>query len=114
MAHLFVTPEDVKIWVEAAACAAFPVLKAELTGPLRSAATLHEDLLLKTVREMLLGMQHNTDRMGRVIANQGRLFIGMGMAGFIMSDRELTRREKALYLLTGLGFLGLVDKAVNR
>lgn len=63
---------------------------------------------------MLDGMDRNTRVMEKTIANQGRLFISMGMLGFIMGDKELTRREKIKMFLAGMGVLVVADCLINR
>lgn len=110
LSESIVTPEDIRVWVHAAAQASLK----ELHDPLQTALKYHEDSLLKTVKVMADDMERNTDRMGAVIANQGRLFVGMGICGMVLMDKELSRREKIRYLLGGLGLLVLVDRGLTR
>eukprot|EP00929_Paragymnodinium_shiwhaense_P096416 TRINITY_DN58000_c0_g1_i1.p2 TRINITY_DN58000_c0_g1~~TRINITY_DN58000_c0_g1_i1.p2 ORF type:complete len:130 (-),score=19.78 TRINITY_DN58000_c0_g1_i1:396-785(-) len=120
MATSIITPDDVAVWVRTAVQAAIP----EFEKPIREGAAIEEKVLVNVVTVMLEGIDRNTrvmlqgiDRNTRVmqttIANQGRLFICMGMCGFILSERTWTIRQRLKYFGMWLCGFAVVDRLVN-
>mmetsp|Transcript_92151 Transcript_92151/g.199245 ORF Transcript_92151/g.199245 Transcript_92151/m.199245 type:complete len:123 (-) Transcript_92151:23-391(-) len=98
--------EDIRLWVQAAVHTALP----ELERPFREAKELQDEMLTK----MLAGMDRNCQKMSETIAQQARLFICMGIAGFVIADPKWSRREKATYTAAALAGFLVFSKLLDR
>ncbi|CAD7974226.1 unnamed protein product [Amoebophrya sp. A25] len=104
-ASRIIRDDDIKVWVEAAVDSAIPALEPTISSAFRK----QEELVL----QMLTTMDRNTQKMSETIANQGRLFICMGIAGFVIADARWSRWEKIGHLSAGIGTFFLLSKFLD-
>eukprot|EP00392_Amoebophrya_sp_AT5.2_P000283 g283.t1 len=105
----FLDPEDLKQYVQSAVKLTVQAALPELQTGLQEAAKVQDELVMKLLRQM----DKNTTVVSRTIAQQGRLFICMGIAGIVINDRDWSRWEKLGYLVSGVGGFLLFSKALE-